>query len=271
MPEGTIGTFVMDDTKILKSSTRLDPPRVGVERVKIAAIGHSHLGALVQAIELKEQEGAHFRFLSLLDPDLISESGVDGAPRLLSKIGEIVQDADVVALSISGNEHHMLGLVRSDRPFDFIPPNGRYRATLADHELLPFSLVYETMKSVMRTDLFDAMSGKIPLPVIVIGPPPPILDEGHLRRHPGVFAQQIEEFGVGSPTVRHKLWQICSDITQKCAEAAGFQYLPAPEDGMGPEGFLHASALINDPTHANAWYGRLLIRDLMSFALKARI
>lgn len=240
------------------------------KKIKICAIGHSHLGALIQAQSHFQPKEASLTFLSLLDGDVLLENKMEDINKILPLSQSISENSDVVALSISGNEHHMIGLVQNPRPFDFVPPDGRYRTIQPGHEILPYSLVYRSLKSIMRGDLFKAFEGKFAIPVIVIEPPPPILDENHLLRNPGVFSESISKFGITKAGIRYKLWRVCCDVTREWAREAGFLYMPTPKAGVGPEGFLHAEALNNDPTHANAWFGRHIIADLSSLARKAR-
>ncbi|WP_146032589.1 hypothetical protein [Sphingobium sp. SA916] len=232
--------------------------------MKILGIGHSHLFSLFSGYKVGNFPSLEFDFIHLLHPEFRLENGFDNIDAILDMIEKKCFNVDIVVLSISGNEHHMLGLVESERPFDFLLPEQEGSKIVAGRELIPYDLVYKTLDLQMNTALYESFAGLFKCPVYQIEAPPPILDEAYIRDHAGIFSEMIEERGVNTASVRHKLWRVGSDIARRRAIQAGFVYVENPPATLGPEGFLHFMAFNNDATHGNAWYGAHVINNLLA-------
>ncbi|AEG50346.1 hypothetical protein Sphch_2703 [Sphingobium chlorophenolicum L-1] len=232
--------------------------------MKILGIGHSHLFSLFSGYKVGNFPSLEFDFIQLLQPEFRLENGFDNIDTILGAVNKKSSNVDIVVLSISGNEHHMLGLVESERPFDFLLPGTEQGNIIRDRELLPYDLVYKTLDLQMNVALYKAFAGIFNCPVYQVEAPPPILDDAYIRNHAGIFSEAIEQRGVNAASVRHKLWRVGSTIARQRAVQAGFVYVENPAVALGPEGFLHFMAYNNDATHGNSWYGMHVINNLLA-------
>ena len=229
---------------------------------RVLAIGHSHLGALEFFLRSK-QEFSEFELeiVQLLSSEYADiEQDSDG--RTARTLRQKDENCDLVVLAISGNEHQMMGLVNHPRPFDFVLPERPDLPLQKDREIVPFELIRDTLESWMKPDLFRKMSELLTRPMFQLEPPPPVLDEEHIRNHAGIFREKIDKFGVNHPAIRFKLWRVSSNLIASYCAKFGIEFLPVPAEAVGPEGFLHYMALCPDPTHANGWYGALVVHQL---------
>lgn len=232
--------------------------------MKILGIGHSHLFSLFSGYKVGNFPSLEFDFIHLLQPEFRLDNGFDNIDIILEVVKKKSSNVDIVVLSISGNEHHMLGLVESERPFDFLLSGTEEGKIIAGREFLPYDLVYKTLDLQMNTALYEAFAGLFNCPVYQIEAPPPILDDAYIRDHAGIFSETIEQRGVNAASVRHKLWRVGSTIARQRAIQSGFVYVENPPAALGPEGFLHFMAFNNDATHGNAWYGAHVINNLLA-------
>ena len=231
--------------------------------IKILGIGHSHIGSLIFASRDFPRDDVSFEFINLLDPRYLGEDNTIFFDAIREDVLEKAKDAAAVVLSLSGNEHHVLGMIPSDRPFDFCLPEHGEDTVFINHEMLPAGLVRGTLELLTTKRYYEFFSGLFNVQTYAISPPPPILDPGHIAAYPGVYKDSIAERGISPPWFRLKLWQLYCTIAREWSVEAGFRFVEVPECNVGPEGFLHHAALLNDPTHANAWYGRNMVDHLL--------
>jgi len=230
---------------------------------KALVVGHSHLGALEFFSRSKDCSlEFDLDFVQLLAKEFDPGSNARAADELAFVLRKKAASADLCVLSISGNEHQMMGLVNHPRPFDFVLPERPEIPLLAGREVVPFEIIEDALRSWMREDLFEELSRIITIPAVQLESPPPILDHDHITRYSGIFKDKIETLGINHPMVRYKLWRTSCRITKSFCEKFSIRYVEAPPEAIGPEGFLHYKALSPDPTHANAWYGGLVVNQI---------
>ena len=232
--------------------------------IRILGIGHSHIGAFIFTSREFPRSDVSFDFINLLDSRYLGKDNAIFFDEIREDALAKAAEADVVVLSLSGNEHHVLGMVAPERPFDFCLPQGDKNDVFHGHELIPLGLVRGTIERILSKRYYEFFSGLFDRPVYAVSPPPPILDSSHIATYPGAYKDAIAQRGISPPWLRLKLWRLYCLIAQDWSREAGFEFLDVPQSNIGPEGFLHYAALLNDPTHANAWYGQNMVNHLLT-------
>ena len=237
---------------------------------RLLGVGHSHLSALADALPGRApRRGLEFRLIPMIDPAFEPNlEHVEGGTALNRAFRarlrtEEAEDADVpfVFDCISGNEHHFLGLVNHARPFDFVLESAPDLPLTPGAEVIPAGLMRERLHHAigMARETLAGLRAATALPIWHVQSPPPVPDPDHIRRHASVFADAVAEHGVAPATLRLKLWRLQSEAYRAACADGGIGFLPVPEAALDPDGFLRPNGWGPDPTHANAWYGALVL------------
>jgi hypothetical protein len=243
----------------------------------LLAIGSSHLTAL--AAGYKEYCGRHsvpfpMQRLQLQNPAYkpftrMQDRVVIYNEKLRQDIAAAIATPGVrqIVCCIGGAAHNVVGLVNDPRPFDVLLPGATVDDTVADAEVLPYDVVAETVRhrTKMHIDVLRLVKTLADdLPVCQLCPPPPVAREALVLSRPSSFASELEERGLAPASLRWKLWRTyCNMMADVCAEL-GVTCLDAPDECLDPAGFLREELWGDDPTHANAEYGILVIEQLMA-------
>ena len=243
---------------------------------RLVGIGHSHLQAIQEAWQLRQQADPAqvpvARFVQMLAPELTPTLMPDDSlnPVLLAAIGNATEDASDPFLfdCVSGNEYYFIGLVNHPRRFDFVLPSRPELPLGGGTEIIPSERMRQSLQAQMRHALaiLTALARSVPHRLWHVQSPPPLVDNDYIRLHPTHFAQQIAEHGVSPPILRMKLWLLQSEIYRDHCEALGIGFLPVPDEATDAEGFLDQRGWPPDPAHANTWYGELVVRQLDALA-----
>ncbi len=235
-------------------------------------LGHSHLAALQNAYARGLAGAApsgrafapHFLYIGRAKdapPDPKSPPG-HVPPAAIAALAQFSGPA--VVSCIAGNDHTVFGLLNHQRPFDFVLASEPDLPLSAEAEILPARLVRATLRARMSiaVQLLTAVRKLVPGVLIHLEPPPPVPSAEHIHAHPGVFAGKMAELGISPAPLRYKLWRLHSAILADLCGDLGITMLPAPRDTQDAHGMLLQEGWNPDPTHANAWYGARLLRDL---------
>lgn len=230
-------------------------------RYRLLLIGMSHANAVRMALTPSEQASVDFLSFQLI-PDLVcAQTGVvnfDLFPQARP---------DVVALSIGGNSHNVLGMFNHPRPFAIgDPEHGRIPADPA-RAFIPLDAVHAMFVENMAV-LFghaDQIHARYPgVPFVYLSAPPPIKDEAHIRAHPGVFVEKLD-LGFSPPALRRALYAAQGHAYARQATRHEATLMPAPTQALTSDGFLDLAFAAKDPTHGNAAYGRLVLEQIETF------
>jgi hypothetical protein len=258
-------------------------PSAAAKPLRLLCVGQSHFGCVRTAAEERDAElvdqGVELRVIVLNRPEFEPhfDEGRPGErepalnPVLLAAIADGVAWAHAVYQSIGGTAHWLLGLLEHPRPFDFEleaePGSGSARALLPGREQVPAALIRAALAHsslyAHQRSLRRFLAERLPRPLAQIESPPPPFDARHIQRYPGYYRDLIGERGVAPAALRHKLWRLHSQLVAEECAALGVEFLPAPPIVKTADGYLVPEALAPDPTHANAWYGRRLIEQML--------
>ncbi len=235
-------------------------------------LGHSHLAAL-QLAHARSLPAADASISALAPQFLYIGRAKDVPPDPKSPPGNLPATAiaaldklsgPAVVSCIGGNDHTVFGLLAHPRPFDFILASEPDLPLSAEAELLPARLVRATLRARMgiAVQLLTALRQRVSGRLIHLEPPPPVPSADHIRAYPGVFAGKMAELGVSPAILRYKLWRLHSAILADLCRELGITLQPVPADTQDADGMLVQDGWNPDPTHANAWYGARVLRDL---------
>jgi hypothetical protein len=260
---------------LYRAETAAPPARAG-RPLRVLFIGHSHLRCVRDAVASDAPalaaRGVEVRTL-LLRPAVAGSPVVPGRDADLlpaEQRAEVLRSApwaDHIVLAVGGNAHSVFGLVEHARPFDFELAGESSPPLLPGREPLPGALVAAALRD---SELFRQQAAMrrwlcqlSPAPCLELESPPPPRDDAHILAHPGHFGPLLAEHGVAPAALRYKIWRLQSAAVRQACNELGLRLLPAPASVRDAQGFLVPQALADDPTHANPWYGRQLIEQVL--------
>ena len=217
-------------------------------------VGHSNVVAIARNIDSEKYSGLSMLTLNLrVEEDKVRfEKAQDGDMKDALK-------ARACFSMVGGNAHHLFGLIENPVPFDICldspPQDGRV--------MLHYAFVQEIFESWFQA-LFDILEriARTWDNVSHICSPPPIGDEFHLRKYPGVFCDRLH-LGITPKAIRRKVYDIQCDIFRRKCAAIGVKFMEVPVQAVDHEGFLRPEYYNLDATHGNRAYGQLVLNQIV--------
>lgn len=234
--------------------------------------GHSHITCL--GIPLKNADGDNQLVAIAAEPCF---HGLVGAwPREKRYWEQVIAltAAHRVAISWMGNQHNSKYMLLEPPGFDFM---------LTQQPDLPIDLGVPLVPEQAVRESFAAtflglrwMLGQIAqrggIKPVLIGTPPPKGDNDAVRallareRHFVRVAEQmgasLDHVAMSAPLLRVKLWRLLQQMMAEIAAEHGLAFWPTPSAAEDAEGFLRREYWSQDATHANAVFGKLMLRDM---------
>lgn len=242
-------------------------------RIKLLGVGHSHIMAMKHASRSMETDDLSIATVNLRLPEFddLTESGMHGPQA--QRIRALASGADLVFLSLHGNQHNSITLVQSERPFGFsavgtgvsADTDGRKSGLYIPVNVM-LAVLREKLKATERQLCFfsELFSG---FRIVHCESPPPNPDEDFIRKNPGVFSALLEKPGarIAPPLIRLMVWRLQSQVMKLLCDDLGIGYLPCPPETLDAAGFTRPEFWGNDPTHGNVLYGQHVIEQLLVF------
>ena len=243
----------------------------------LLGFGHSHLTALETAYDAwRSARGATapvIDLVQLLDPRFKPASGVGIDNDLVqaglgARIAEAGRVPDFAFSCYSGNDYHVLSMVRHPDPYDFVLPDRADLKLDGDAQILPFAAIEATMRTALQQAIADltAISRSLPCPLVNIASPPPIPDNAFLNRPTNAFWSKAESLGISSASFRWKVWRLQSMIYEEGCASAGIVTLPPPEAAVDADGFMRPAGWHPDGVHGTTWYGVHVLDQIAALA-----
>jgi hypothetical protein len=253
----------------------------------IVIIGHSHTASIQKALAKRNAHWAapewlNFRVVSL--PHVMQTLGLTTrdvthvqageAPRLHAAVVAEIERAIVpnsrvfIASMIGGNSHNVLGLIRSDTPFDFVLPESPDLPLEAGARIVPHGALKACLEGWLHyhRSTLDALRRQYPGRVLHLESPPPPSDDAFVAASLEDFSKGNTSTDVVSAALRYKLWRLHSTIVEHTCHELGIAFVQAPLEARDHAGFLAPQAYGN-ATHANAWYGSRVLFQLEAIAM----
>ena len=172
---------------------------------------------------------------------------------------------EIIFCAFGGSEHNVLGLLEPPNPFDFMDPTDNLYDP--SRNLICYSLIRDVLEKRMRRALMnlEKIRELYACPIAHICSPPPFyeLDDGHVL--PRVF-QGNDQLSIAPPRLRLKLHRLHSSIFEAACKNLDVFFLKPPDGAIDDQGFLRREFMSRDPTHANALYGSLVVKQLALYA-----
>ena len=252
---------------------------------KIAIVlGHSHIGALTSAIKRRTFEaappgadGLHLLLFAAWnhdgDPPYVVPDGADGDvfnPAILASAWAAAAtaapggEASFVTL-FGGNAHFVLALMRHERPFDFVLPEGPSLPLDPAAEILPSGFVTTMLQQQMDRYLYQLFQLRraVTAPIHALVPPPPIGEDAFITdRLDAFFLLNAPRRELSPPALRLKMWVLQRRLLKDLCEAQQVRAVDPPVEARTAQGFLDPSCYGTDATHGGPRYGDLLLEQL---------
>lgn len=241
-------------------------------------VGHSHIYCLQHAnkiphsvidadfIQLQERHEKKYSPTFFQGPEgLMLNEVLATDVRVLADAAVQAGRNPILVVSICGNQHNVLGLVKHPQLFDFVLSD---YPDLLEHEACIIPL--HAMKEVMRLQCEPAFKIALRLAKLLPPPyywlePPPIADESYILSHAREFEEAFDRCGITAAPIRLKLWRLQSYLNREFCLRNGWEYISTPEEAQDDQGFLAKEAwTYRDSVHGNEWYGRLLLEKMSS-------
>ena len=195
----------------------------------------------------------------------------------------------MVCLSIGGNLHNWFSLLENPRKFRLgdavlgsvppatLPQPGPYPDRyFVPRDLLRSLFIQRLEETRILTEQIHAHFAQARF-IQLCAPPPikdrpspnavaaPLLAESRVLGQDGLDQSKIIHimaFDAAPPQLRMKVFEVQTDIYAAHAQTLGALFLPPPPEALTPDGFLDRPYWDTDPTHGNAAYGRLVLKQI---------
>jgi len=256
--------------------TAAQPNRIPELKPKILLFGDSHSYAVQRAIEKRQGKGisiplkAH-RLSKIKNGKKQGDTSLEEFVEIIGKLTE----NDVVLSMIGGNQHAVFSTIQHPQRFDFLEPGGK-PVVEEGAVLIPYRALTSFFEKGIRNrdgKSLEALRQATSARLIHIIPPPPKGDSAFIQQyHESVFANEgITSHGVSSPVLRLKFWNLQTRLLKALCEDLGIEVMMPPKVSVDHKGFLARDYYANDATHANHFYGELLLREVEQRFLKSDV
>lgn len=229
---------------------------------KLLLIGHSHVACFMKSAK-KFPNARVLNLQSLKNLQNMQGYMLDAIRR---EIGNF--EPEVVCLSLKGNDHNVLTLLEHPVPFT-IASNVESPDRYSERWPIPYNVIKQVLAARIQekieelaTELFSAFPNakRFYLP-----PPPPIADWNHIKDNPGIFGEKLH-LGFAPLGLKLAIYEIQIDILKKLCKKLDANFIGIDQRFKTADGFLKSDFFNNDPTHANSFYGELMMKVIFEKA-----
>jgi hypothetical protein len=241
----------------------------GYANANLVVAGHSHAASILEGmLESKNDNHSDCNddFQVCYTADL--NDGPPGDSDYWKFVAKISNGKDL-AIVWNGNQHNANFLFQTMPPFKI---SGSSSNQLTDEE-------YPITKSMIRAFFepsFDELREIVPMMsgskrvFLVSGPAPKplihikdrITQEQFFTDIADSLGVMVKDLEITSDSLRVELWSILSEMLKKISAELRVGFVDTPEDSIDPKGLLRERYWTPDVTHANAEYGKLLVRKI---------
>jgi hypothetical protein len=250
--------------------------RTQLSEPKVLLFGDSHSYAVQRAIEKRQGKGKSvpLKVHRLAKIKNGKQQGDTSLEEFVEIIGQLTEN-DVVLSMIGGNQHAVFSTIQHPQRFDFLEPGGK-PVVQEGAELIPYRVLTSFFEKGIRNrdgKSLEALRHGTSARLIHIIPPPPKGDSAFIQQyHESVFANEgITSHGVSSPVLRLKFWNLQTRLLKALCQELGIEVMLPPKISIDHKGFLSRDFYANDATHANHFYGELLLREVEQRFLKSEV
>ncbi len=243
----------------------------------VLVFGHSHMGALLEAYSAEARDGNEsfelisYQFLRAGRPPAVHIDGKwryhPDCERELRRLIEQLEPSLLVSM-LQGEQAASAGMILLDHPFEFYFPDEPAEFNPLT-KIVPFDILLESCKLEYRpiSDLLDTLKALGTAPSLALSPPPPIGDSQFILasnpKHANI-AESLATRGLPATRWRYRVWKLFTHALRAIYQDRGIAFVDPPRETYGEDGCL-LRPFWSDVFHANARYGRLLLRQIQSF------
>lgn len=239
--------------------------------MKIIGLGHSHIVAIAKGCYELQHRGATIggqafasSFIYLYDPNIMPTIVEDGgAPRLNPQLAEILarEGASFGLLSVGGNEHIAMSVVRPREPIDFVLGENPDLPLADAATVVPEAAIRETMREKMAPTLntLTALRREISAPLFCLEPPPPLPDSRVLAYPKEFFRKAVDRGKLSTELFRYKMWRVQNGLYRAVCAKENIAFVGVPERFVTSPGVLAEEAWGADASHANPLFGEAMV------------
>ena len=224
--------------------------------MKAAFIGQSHIACIARACKRLDKDfGCSFKIVLLNDEAFLKKDPSEVVrwtfhsydQRMVEKVvSRETQEVLLTVLCLYGNQYNTLSLVNNDL-----------------QEAAIFKLLETSMQDYRC--LLSALGLYVRSPAVVLPPPPPMGAECMTPENLGVFAKKVALHGIAPDSIRLSAWLHQKRLMQQIAASCGLGFLELPQEVFSDRGLLDERFQGSDPIHANAAYGKVILRHVADF------
>lgn len=211
---------------------------------------------------LAEREDADFfEVLWLKNPKRENSRGDTDEQNARGKIAQL-KATDVLAISLLGTYHNIIGLLQHQEPFDFFEPDNENIDPEA--QLIPYAAMRDMVMGHLRggkrvRQILEKSAAR----TFHLATPPVKESNDHILNNTSKYrGAALNEVGITPAPLRAKLWRLEMSCLVELSKEWGVGFLMTPDAALTPEGYLKPDLYENDATHANAKYGAMVLQQL---------
>lgn len=230
---------------------------------KILVFGHSHTDALRDSLIARGDDiNDSFyikRFVKKKGEKSKGELSFDDAIRKVSEL----DNSDILAISILGNYHNILGLIVHDNPI-LMAHSNYFHDVFGFGEFIPFNVmrdifILHSSKDKKIFQLINSTKARI----VHLMSPPPKEDDDYLNKKLRKYSDSIVgNCSVNPAPIRLKIWEAEYSAVAEICNRFSIELIPPPPVSVNENGFLKREFYGRDATHANSYYGELVLCQL---------
>ncbi len=238
-----------------------------MSRRRILVIGNSHTRALARGLNQLELDPSIEIRVGWLQSEkrgqVLGDMPLAEAEALIDQLAP----EDILALSFLGTLHMVYGLLQHEVPFSVVSDSDGAEEVQTGCQLIPRRAIeawfqaHSQANKVVKRLLVRSRARNLHLMT-----PPPIGENEYIASVAEKYRDKLVTVaGINPPMLRKSLWEIERDVMSRVLGEAGASLLMPPDAAL-EDGFLRPEFRVGDATHANADYGRLVLRQLIDLA-----
>lgn len=228
---------------------------------QILIVGQSHAEALISAQRRLQYPDVEISNLNASDRELSIAEKIRRDGYLPSGQGR-----SLVVSMIGGNFYNTFGLIENVVRFDFAVPDEDDFVLAADRHLISYELIKHYFNDSMNRGFLESIrflkNHYSATRFAHVCSPPPISDGNHIAANPGGVFKDKVHLGITPSKLRRKLYDLHTLVISEFCQREGIEMLSPPREAVTENGFLARPYWKQDPTHANAAYGQLVLEQL---------
>lgn len=237
--------------------------------IRALVLGDSHTSCIAEAAvaKLGGMEGIQiYRFRNKRSQPGDGTISMDDAKHLVSKM----PPSAPLFLCVLGTYHNILGMLRQEPAFSFLPDGAGILEEAPGSEIIPMRALASAFNAHIEEsrellEICQAAPGQ----VYLLGSPPPKQNSEYmLQKLTGMKkstyrGRHVAEVGINPPAVRKAFWDLECARLRSWAERHHIVYVPAPPRAFDSAMYLKECYYAEDATHANEAYGSLVIDQIL--------